>query len=78
MTSILQDVFSRPALIFKLLKNVIEIIFVLHDVQHKSKHMLIDRRHNLVKPFRVNQNDLYDVRELLMIHLIHELFLLSL
>ena len=78
MAPVLGDILGGPALILQLLENIIEVILVSHDVQDQSKHVLVDSRHDLVESFCVNQDYFDDVWELLVIHLIHEFFLLLL
>ena len=67
-------------LIPQLVQDVVEVVLVFHDVEHKLQELLVDFLHESLQRFSldVDQDDLDDVGELLLIHFFHEFLLVSL
>lgn len=66
-------------LISQLVEDVVEVVFVFHDVENQLQKLVIDFLHESLQrlPLDVDEDDLNDVWELLLIHFFHELFLIS-
>ena len=71
-------VLVNPKLILELLEDVLEVVLVLHDVQHYLLHLLVQLVHLVLEllALTVNQDDLDDVWEVLLVDYLHELLLL--
>ena len=71
-------VLINPKLILELLEDILEVILVLHDVQHYLLHLLVQLVHLVLEllALAVDQDDLDDVWEVLLVDYLHELLLL--
>lgn len=60
--------------ISQLVQDVVEVVLVLHDVEHELQQLLVDFLDEALEllSLDVDEDDLDDVGELLLVHLFHE------